>query len=619
LQPLFRASQDLVVVDVAVLDKSGNPLLNLERDDFVVTVDDRPRRVQSVRLVLTDPARAEASLGEANPRPARTFVFVVDHRTIRLGEGQQMLEAAARIIDSLPASDRVASWTEGLHELRFNEGREDLKQRIRRSIGSYETLSHNLPGKSEAKGTGMDLGGLLLRDASTLVGALASLEGPKHVILLTGNSSLLSNHLPLITALEGQAAAGRVTIHALAVHDASYRARSEGMRVEESTSDDQSAAYALADATGGLALTPVSADAGFRRLTRELSAVYLLAFEAEESERDSAVHRIEVRVRDGRRAATVRARRSFMIEGRAGITASSSSEAGTSIGPEAAEPVGVEPGSIAARLADYIEAFARDASAMLVEERYVQVLHPIELPGDTPEVEAALAWRDDHRTVNPSGLTRRQLVSDVLLLALPGQGWQTYRDVAEVDGKRTRDASNRLQHLLLSTEGNRLQQVQEIVESSLAHGLGDQTVFSFNSPTLVLSLLRRENHSRFAFARRKDETLDGRPCRVLGFQEIASPTLLSVNEGDFYAYGRVWLDQRDGRVRRTELRFDGGPPAEARITVGYQEVQGASVLLPVTMAERYEGLRGPDGREAVQRGSASYSNHVRFRPSVRTK
>ena len=67
LQPLFRASQDLVVVDVAVLDKSGNPLLNLERDDFVVTVDDRPRRVQSVRLVLTDPARAGLLLEKPTP------------------------------------------------------------------------------------------------------------------------------------------------------------------------------------------------------------------------------------------------------------------------------------------------------------------------------------------------------------------------------------------------------------------------------------------------------------------------------------------------------------------------------------------------------------------------
>ena len=40
------------------------------------------------------------------------------------------------------------------------------------------------------------------------------------------------------------------------------------------------------------------------------------------------------------------------------------------------EPVGVDPGDMADRLADYAEQFEREIAAVVAEERYVQIIHP---------------------------------------------------------------------------------------------------------------------------------------------------------------------------------------------------------------------------------------------------
>jgi hypothetical protein len=52
--PQFRSGTDIVTVDVTVLDRSGAPATRLNADDFTLTVDGRPRRIQSVRLVKTE-------------------------------------------------------------------------------------------------------------------------------------------------------------------------------------------------------------------------------------------------------------------------------------------------------------------------------------------------------------------------------------------------------------------------------------------------------------------------------------------------------------------------------------------------------------------------------------
>ena len=49
--PAFRSEAELVTVDVVVADKRGDPVADLRAEDFVVTEEGRPQKVQFFQSV----------------------------------------------------------------------------------------------------------------------------------------------------------------------------------------------------------------------------------------------------------------------------------------------------------------------------------------------------------------------------------------------------------------------------------------------------------------------------------------------------------------------------------------------------------------------------------------
>ena len=147
--PAFRSGIDLVTVDVTVLARSGQPVATLKAEDFTLLVDGSPRPIVSARLVeaataampaaAAPPAPALPAVPAADAAARRRFVIVVDRDHIPAGEGQQMLQAAAKFIDSLPPGDGVALWTlpDSGTALRFGEDRAEIKRRLRLAVGTY--------------------------------------------------------------------------------------------------------------------------------------------------------------------------------------------------------------------------------------------------------------------------------------------------------------------------------------------------------------------------------------------------------------------------------------------------------------------------------------------------
>jgi hypothetical protein len=279
--------------------------------------------------------------------------------------------------------------------------------------------------------------------------------------------------------------------------------------------------------------------------------------------------------------------------------------------------VGVDPGDMAERLADYAEAFERDFAAVVAEERYVQVIHPWHGNPSGPQGEPALVWREPGGPAKQGGpiIARRQLLSDVVMVQLKDRQWLSYRDVAEVDGSPVRNRTDRVRDLLLAQGAARDDQFRRINAESARYNLGDLRR-DVNLPTVTLSLLRRLNQARFQFKRAKDETVDGRLCRVLTYQEKTSPTLIGTpNSGDIFIYGRVWLDQADGRARRTELRFERRSRGRSYIRVDFQPFEGLAILVPALMWEWHEGadqLGRIGGDVTAIQGLATYSRIRRF-------
>ena len=186
---------------------------------------------------------------------------------------------------------------------------------------------------------------------------------------------------------------------------------------------------------------------------------------------------------------------------------------------------------------------------------------------------------------------------------------------------------------------------RRIGAESARYNLGDFRR-TLNLPTVTLSFMRRAYQERFTFTRVADEKVAGRVSRVLRFKERTRPTLVATANGvDIPVEGRIWMDAEDGRVVRTEIRFDRGLDlverrARANLTTGatdyvtesvqngeqrssiqveFRSLPDLGILVPVQMWEWHEGVnqpgRMPTDKSALQSLSA-YSNFRRFQVST---
>ena len=121
-QPTFRASVDLVAVEVQVVDSDGRPVTTLDRDKFEVTIDGRQRKVVSSDLIQA----AGAPLGSTRPAPTgpvatnnwptaapsdHSYIVAFDASSFEAGEAVPVLAAARNFVDRLPEGDLVGVFT----------------------------------------------------------------------------------------------------------------------------------------------------------------------------------------------------------------------------------------------------------------------------------------------------------------------------------------------------------------------------------------------------------------------------------------------------------------------------------------------------------------------------
>ncbi|MFO7691578.1 MAG: VWA domain-containing protein [Vicinamibacterales bacterium] len=640
-QRRFQSGIDIVLVDVTVIDRGGAPVTTLEPGDFTLTVDGQPRRVHSVRLVSAGeaaPPPDATSEGAAPAAPAvepRRFVLVIDREHVPAGEGQQVLAAAARFVDGLPPGDGVALMTSAVNASSFNfaETRDGIRDRIRRSVGTYRppfgpwnvgrdeairtetdrtsgvfTVVNSLgmsstfplslkpiierechqqpdhcPGQVQAQvqeiaRDARERADAALANLGTLIDALADVDGPKHVVLVTGGPVLTPDNLTTLASLGARAARARVTVHALQVRDPGYQARTDQMRAAPEEIDQaQSAAYALAATTGGLALTPVSGEIGFSRLRRELSAGYVLAFEIEAADRDGKAHGIDVKVRDRGWGTSVRARRTFRADAAVPALAVPALTAAPPAGvaaapdrpaPDVAPPVPVpapapppapapaappatpadrEMDDVVQKMSAYVAGYGAEASVIVGVEKYTQRV-----------------------TVEERSVRPRMLVSEFAIVKAAGRvGWSGFRDVVEVDGKPVSDRRDRLMSLLTGPAGGEAE-LRRIADESARYNVGP-VIRNFNVPTTALFFFHPELAGRFTFRRAGTKKIDGVETLALEFKETARPTLVMKGDGtDVPCEGTVWVNPADGTIVRTRLRLrnfanlsfmSGGDPA----------------------------------------------------------
>ena len=119
--PIFRADINFVRVDIIVTDRDGNPVTDLEADDFEVFEDGTPQTIESFRLIRitgipepgAEPARPIRNAfdveREAAREDVRVFAIFLDDYHVRRGNDVRLREALVNFIQTqLAPTDMVA-------------------------------------------------------------------------------------------------------------------------------------------------------------------------------------------------------------------------------------------------------------------------------------------------------------------------------------------------------------------------------------------------------------------------------------------------------------------------------------------------------------------------------
>jgi hypothetical protein len=248
-----------------------------------------------------------------------------------------------------------------------------------------------------------------------------------------------------------------------------------------------------------------------------------------------------------------------------------------------------EVGAILDRAGAYVDQFQRRFGSMVTEERYEQSVQDSIPLG----ARARPQWE------------RVTLVSDFLLVQVPGEGWLPFRDVFERNGQKLRDREERLAQLFLNgSSRSSFEQARQIMLEGARYNIGsiERTI---NVPTLPLLYLTPAHRDRFTFELGKRDAQDG---TAVEFREVRGPTYISDRTGKAMpSTGRFWLDEATGAVRRTELDVVD-PLVEAHIKVNYRLDDGLALWVPVRMEERYRNR----SNASEVRGVATYSRFRKF-------
>lgn len=322
-QPIFRATVDLVTVDVSVTGRGDQPVTDLQAEDFIVTEDDVPQTVETVQFIQLDGQRTDDS-GESleirGPEQARVeaakddvrlfTLFLDDYHIDRLPMATLPLRRALEsFVEQLQPTDLVALMDPltTLDSLRFTRDKAELLDRIRTFEGRRGQLLPVRSAVEEAQLAQRNVwelrAGVTLSALEAVVTHLGGLrEGRKSVIFVSQGPPVGLPGSPLYPRLEAALRAanrGNVTVHVL-----------DPRPLGSAPLGGSEALRRLSSETGGRSLVNINNhDNGIRQIFGDASAYYLIGYSPTRTLADGKFHRINVRVR--RPGVRVTARRGY--------------------------------------------------------------------------------------------------------------------------------------------------------------------------------------------------------------------------------------------------------------------------------------------------------------------
>jgi len=310
-QPIFRAGVDLVRVDVSVTGRRDEPVADLTADDFVVTEDDVPQKVESAQFIRLDGQRTvdngesldirgpSQGLAEAAKDDVRLYaIFLDDYHIDRIPSIVEPLKDALEdFINQLQPTDLVVLMEPltTLDSLRFTRDKAQLIAAINQFQGRRGELFPVKSAVEEAQLTQRNVFELRAAVTLTAMEALATRlgglrEGRKSIIFVSQGPPVGmpgSFNYPRLDAAVEAANRGNVTVHVL-------DPRPLGM----APFGGAEVLRRFASETGGRSIVNTNnLEAGLKDVVADASAYYLLGYSPARTRNDGKFHRISVKVR----------------------------------------------------------------------------------------------------------------------------------------------------------------------------------------------------------------------------------------------------------------------------------------------------------------------------------
>lgn len=357
--PTFRTGVDLIRLDVTVVDKDGNPVSELNSEDFEVRVDGKVRPVVTSRFLSLAPRTMDVAPGTslASTRDfsgndtgvnGRLLVLAVDHESLPLGAGRPLMLAASELLHRLGPADKVAlvmvpqpgqriEFTSDIEEVkrglsRITGRRQSRVRTVRVSFDEAQAVERNETRVIEAlmerecahrydascpEQVRTEAGDVLdenrerilmtLGALSGLADSLAGVDGPKTIVLLSAGIGYEPRALARYQEVARRAVDARLTLYAVQVDAFAFDAseRASGAAFMGDAESGMRGLETLVGLTGGALFRGVSRGTGvFERISREASGLYVLGVEPEASTPLTAPLDLSVHVK--RKGLTVR-------------------------------------------------------------------------------------------------------------------------------------------------------------------------------------------------------------------------------------------------------------------------------------------------------------------------
>jgi VWFA-related protein len=308
--PVFKTGTNQVRVDVTVIDRKGDPITDLTKEDFDVREDGIPQTIDTIKLIEANGAAPEddTSLTIRSPEHAAVEaarddirVFVVFWDEYHIGEMAPAIRARAALMDFVQSAfgptDLVALMDQltPTDAIRFTRDRRDLADQVHKLKGRQGIY---LPPRSAVEEAQMyrsrDIEMLRAQVTATAlestIAYLGSIKEGRKAILFVSQTIGRVGMSPQdsFTWLDGAiraANANNTTIY-------SFDPRGLDMNIRPSE-----ILQTLAEQTGGKQFSNNYPAVALREIVKNSSAFYLLGYASAKNPGDGKFHKISVKVK----------------------------------------------------------------------------------------------------------------------------------------------------------------------------------------------------------------------------------------------------------------------------------------------------------------------------------